>query len=179
MKAKVTLEAVRFGVRQRLTAVVTEFEYSHRFVDVMEKGAFHSLRHTHLFEPSGVGTLMTDVLEFEVPFGLFGRIVDRLILERYMRAFLRFRWHCRSFISFAGDFSSYQGVVQLLQVPEIAIIAWLHILAFDQLVGRMIYLENMERKTVHVTVQSICLFLTLLAGPVGYLLFTVLKWKRK
>lgn len=81
-------------------------------------------------------------------------------------------------ISFVNDFGSYEGVIQLLTVPEVAIIAWLHILAFDQLVGRMIYLENMERRRVHLIAQSICLFLTLMAGPVGYLLYTVLKRKR-
>lgn len=81
-------------------------------------------------------------------------------------------------ISFVNDFGSYQGVIQLLSVPEIAIIAWLHILAFDQLVGRMIYLENMERRLVHLIVQSICLFLTLMAGPLGYLLYTVLRRNR-
>jgi hypothetical protein len=81
-------------------------------------------------------------------------------------------------ISFVNDFGSYEGVIQLLTVPEVAIIAWLHILAFDQLVGRMIYMENMERRRVHLIAQSICLFLTLMAGPVGYLLYTVLKRKR-
>jgi hypothetical protein len=81
-------------------------------------------------------------------------------------------------ISFVNDFGSYEGVIQLLTVPEVAIIAWLHILAFDQLVGRMIYMENMERRRVHLIAQSICLFLTLMAGPVGYLFYTVLKRKR-
>lgn len=82
-------------------------------------------------------------------------------------------------ISFMNDFGSYEGVTQLLTVPEVAIIAWLHILAFDQLVGRVIYLENMERRGVHLIVQSLCLFLTLMAGPLGYLLYTILKRKRQ
>jgi hypothetical protein len=81
-------------------------------------------------------------------------------------------------ISFVNDFGSYEGVIRLLTVPELAIIAWLHILAFDQLVGRMIYMENMERRTVHLIVQSICLYLTLMAGPIGYLLYMVLKRNR-
>jgi hypothetical protein len=82
-------------------------------------------------------------------------------------------------ISFVNDFGSYEGVIQLLTVPEVAIIAWLHILAFDQLVGRMIYKENMERRTVHLIAQSICLFLTFMAGPIGYLLYMVLKRNRQ
>jgi hypothetical protein len=81
-------------------------------------------------------------------------------------------------ISFVSDFGSYKGVIELLKVPEVAIVAWLHILAFDQLVGRMIYMENMERRTVHLIAQSICLSLTLMAGPLGYLLYSVLKRNR-
>ncbi len=82
-------------------------------------------------------------------------------------------------ISFVSDFGSYDGVIQLLTVPEVAIIAWLHILAFDQLVGRMIYMENMEHRKVHLIVQSIFLYMTLMAGPLGYLLYTVFKRKRQ
>jgi ligand-binding SRPBCC domain-containing protein len=88
---KVIFEAVHFGLRQRLTAVITEFEYPSRFVDVMEKGAFRSLCHTHLFEKSEVGTIMTDILEYRVPFGRLGSMFDWLILRHYMRAFLRYR----------------------------------------------------------------------------------------
>jgi hypothetical protein len=82
-------------------------------------------------------------------------------------------------ISFVSDFGSYDGVIQLLTVPEVAIIAWLHILAFDQLVGRMIYMENMEHRRVHLIVQSICLYLTLMAGPLGYVIYIVLRRKQQ
>jgi ligand-binding SRPBCC domain-containing protein len=88
---KVIFEAVHFGLRQRLTAVITEFEYPTRFVDVMEKGAFRSLCHTHLFEKLEVGTTMTDILEYRAPVGWLGSLFDWLILRHYMRAFLRYR----------------------------------------------------------------------------------------
>ena len=77
---------------------------------------------------------------------------------------------------FAADFATYEGVVQLLKRPEVAVIAWIHILAFDQLVGRMIYLDNMEKKYVPVTVQSLFLFMTLMVGPFGYLAYAGVKW---
>jgi hypothetical protein len=82
-------------------------------------------------------------------------------------------------LSFTNGFGSYEGVLQLLTVPDLAIIAWLHILAFDQLVGRMIYMENMEHRKVHLILQSLCLYLTLMVGPIGYLLYIVLKKKRQ
>jgi ligand-binding SRPBCC domain-containing protein len=88
---KVIFEAVHLGVRQRLIAVITAFEYPYRFVDVMEKGAFRSLCHSHLFQKSEAGTTMTDILEYRAPFGWLGSLFDRLILRHYMRAFLRYR----------------------------------------------------------------------------------------
>src|SRR5690606_21074152 len=56
----VTFEAVHFGVRQRLTSKITEFDAPHRFVDEMVEGAFASLRHVHEFEARGEHTLMRD-----------------------------------------------------------------------------------------------------------------------
>jgi len=84
----VTFEAVHFGVRQRLTGQVVEMEIPHRFVDVMLRGAFAELRHTHEFLPEGTGTIMRDTLEWRAPLGPLGRLADALFLVRYMTKFL-------------------------------------------------------------------------------------------
>lgn len=84
----VTFEAVHFGIRQRLTAKITEYDRPHRFVDEMAQGAFKRLRHTHEFESAETGTLMRDTIEWEAPLGWIGRIADRLFLERHMQRFL-------------------------------------------------------------------------------------------
>jgi hypothetical protein len=80
------------------------------------------------------------------------------------------------------DFGSAEGVTRLLARQDVAMVAWIHILAFDQLVGLFIYRENMEHRYVPLPVQSILLFLTLMFGPVGFLayyLLRLLKRKRK
>ncbi|MFF2091144.1 SRPBCC family protein [Paenibacillus sp. NPDC058174] len=87
----VTFEATHFGVRQRLTSLISEFEPPHMFVDETLKGAFKSLRHIHEFKQIGNITVMSDTLHFEAPFGLLGRIVEALVLKRYMRRFLEHR----------------------------------------------------------------------------------------
>jgi hypothetical protein len=73
--------------------------------------------------------------------------------------------------AFIADFGSAEGVARLLARQEIAWVAWLHILAFDQVMGLLIYRENMRRRYVPVPVQSALLFLTLMFGPLGYLAF--------
>lgn len=84
----VTWEAVHLGVRQRLTAKIIEMDRPHKFTDVMVKGAFHSFTHTHEFIESGTGTIMKDVFSYKSPFGIIGKIADRLFLERYMNKFI-------------------------------------------------------------------------------------------
>ena len=84
----VTWEAVHLGVRQRLTAKIIEMDRPHTFTDVMVKGAFHSFTHTHEFVESGTGTIMKDTFAYKSPFGIIGKIADRLFLETYMRKFI-------------------------------------------------------------------------------------------
>jgi ligand-binding SRPBCC domain-containing protein len=85
---EVTWEARHLYVRQRLTSRITAFERPRMFVDEMQRGAFKSLRHLHLFLSEGDGTRMMDELSFTSPCGIFGRIADALLLESYMRRFL-------------------------------------------------------------------------------------------
>ena len=85
---QVTWEAVHFGVRQRLTSRISEFEPPHRFVDEMVRGAFRRIRHEHQFVPTTDGTLMIDVFDYTAPLGLLGRLADALFLRRYMTRLL-------------------------------------------------------------------------------------------
>ncbi len=84
----VTFEAVHFGVRQRLTSKIVEFDRPRRFVDVMVKGTFASLQHLHEFTADGAITLMRDTLVWRSPLRLLGMIADKLFVERHMRNFM-------------------------------------------------------------------------------------------
>ena len=84
----VTWEATHFGIRQKLTSKITEFERPNYFVDMQIKGIFKSLIHLHKFEKKEHGILMTDIFEFESPLGVIGRIFNKLILTDYLKKFL-------------------------------------------------------------------------------------------
>lgn len=81
----VTFEGIHFGVRQRLTVKVIEYDPPRRFVDEMIAGRFRSFIHIHEFEPIQDTTLLRDTLIWESPFGPIGKAFDKLVLERYMR----------------------------------------------------------------------------------------------
>ncbi len=84
----VTWRARHLGVWQHLTSRITKFERPFHFRDSMVRGAFHRFDHDHFFASQGEITLMRDVFDFQSPFGILGRGVDRLFLTDYMRRFL-------------------------------------------------------------------------------------------
>ena len=88
---EVTWEAVHFGVRQRLTSRVTCFDQPNHFRDEMTRGAFRSFVHDHYFRSLRGVVEMKDVVAFQSPLGLVGRIVDAVILERYLRKLIATR----------------------------------------------------------------------------------------
>lgn len=86
----ITFEGKHFGLRQRLTAKIVEFDRPNRFVDEMVSGAFKSLRHRHEFKADGATTIMTDTITWVSPLGLLGKQADILIAP-HLRSFLRRR----------------------------------------------------------------------------------------
>jgi hypothetical protein len=77
----------------------------------------------------------------------------------------------QSGFGFARDFGSAEGVTRLMARQDVALVAWIHILVFDQLVGIFIYRDNMRHRYVPLVVQSVILFLTFMFGPVGFLAY--------
>jgi len=84
----VTFEAVHFGVRQRLSSRIVEFDRPTRFTDEMVTGVFTSLRHVHEFMPEAGTVLMRDTLTWRSPLGPLGLLADALFVTRHLRAFL-------------------------------------------------------------------------------------------
>jgi Domain of unknown function (DUF4281) len=66
------------------------------------------------------------------------------------------------------------GVAALLGSPVGATVSWLHFLAFDLFVGRWIYLDGRERGAP-AWVMAPMLFLTLMLGPFGFLLYLIVR----
>ncbi|HJQ10379.1 MAG TPA: ABA4-like family protein [Gemmatimonadaceae bacterium] len=81
-------------------------------------------------------------------------------------------------LGFVREFGTAEGVAHLLSQADIAIIAWIHFLAFDQLVGIFIYRDNMHHRYVPIPVQSVILFFTFMLGPVGFLSYYLLRLAR-
>lgn len=71
-----------FGVRLRWVTRITVWEPEVRFVDEQESGPYARWRHTHFFVPEGSGTIMSDVVEYALPFGPLGSLAHALFIRR-------------------------------------------------------------------------------------------------
>jgi hypothetical protein len=66
----------------------------------------------------------------------------------------------------------------LLGTPEGTTVGWIHFLCFDLFVGRWIYLDSRTRNLSALLVSPV-LFLTLMFGPVGWLVYFLITQRMK
>lgn len=88
---EVTWRGRHFGVRQSFTSRITAFDRPAHFQDSMIRGAFRRFVHDHRFTSVEGSTLMEDVVDFAAPLGFLGRVVEGLVLNRYMMRLIRDR----------------------------------------------------------------------------------------
>jgi len=87
----VTWRAKHLGIYQNFTSKIIGCSKSDYFADEMLSGAFKSFKHEHFFTYNYGETILEDIMVYESPLGLLGRIVDYLFLENYMTYFLKKR----------------------------------------------------------------------------------------
>ena len=73
-----------------------------------------------------------------------------------------------------GGFSSLADVMKLFTNPYAALAGWIHYLAFDLFVGSWEVRDAGKRGISHWFVMP-CLVLTFLLGPIGFLLYRILR----
>jgi ligand-binding SRPBCC domain-containing protein len=88
---QVTRRAWHFGVPIRMTSRIVEMESPDYFVDEQVKGPFRRFRHVHEFSHHDGVTTMIDRIRFAAPLGPLGRLVEVLVLERYLKKLIQTR----------------------------------------------------------------------------------------
>ncbi|MDP9230613.1 MAG: ABA4-like family protein, partial [Bacteroidota bacterium] len=73
------------------------------------------------------------------------------------------------------SFGSLAGVMALFQNPRLLVAGWVHYLAFDLLTGVFIKNNSLKHGISHWLVIP-CLFFTFMLGPVGLLLYMIIRW---
>jgi ligand-binding SRPBCC domain-containing protein len=80
------------GFPMRWRTLIETWEPPFRFVDTQIRGPYALWHHTHEFVALADGsTEMTDVVRYRVPFGVLGLVMDKLLVNRDVRAIFDFR----------------------------------------------------------------------------------------
>jgi ligand-binding SRPBCC domain-containing protein len=78
-------------IHAKWTARIAEFEWNHHFADSQIKGPFKRFYHRHELNSetrTGVeGTVVKDVIEYDVGYGLIGRIAEKFIAGQMRQTF--------------------------------------------------------------------------------------------
>lgn len=92
LNEQVTWQARHLGKIRRHTSLITAMQPPVFFEDEMLQGDFKYFKHQHHFNTQGNDTtLMTDILDFRSPYGALGKMVDRVLMRRYLTRFLEER----------------------------------------------------------------------------------------
>ena len=72
------------------------------------------------------------------------------------------------------DFGSLSSVMSLFTLENAVMAGWVHYLAFDLLVGMWMLNQN-QKLGIHQLLMAPCLLATFMLGPVGFLLFMLIR----
>ncbi len=82
-------------LHEKWIALITDFTLNQSFRDTQKQGPFRRWVHTHSFEArteeGREGTLIHDVVEYEVGFGVIGTLLEKAMFQRMMRSTFDYR----------------------------------------------------------------------------------------
>jgi len=76
-----SLRIRQFGLPLHWIGIWEEAVPDERLVDGARKSPFRHWRHHHLFQADGDGTLMTDRVEYALPYGVIGLLLDLTVMK--------------------------------------------------------------------------------------------------
>ncbi len=74
-----------------------------------------------------------------------------------------------------SDFGSLEGVMRLFTNKTMVVAGWVHYLAFDLFIGVWIKKNSVKYSISHWLVIP-CLLFTFMLGPIGLLLYLLIRW---
>jgi uncharacterized membrane protein len=80
IKVKAKVGGTEFELEDECTELVENKKYSGR----QKGGSLKKMEHTDLVEPTETGTKLTRIVEYELPYSLLGKILDKLKVQKAM-----------------------------------------------------------------------------------------------
>lgn len=105
----VTWKARHLGKTRVLKVKISAMQSPLHFTDEMVEGDFREMKHEHHFKEIENGTILIDLFHFESPYGLIGRLFNKLYLTGYLKRLLEKR---NKMIKDFAESNQWQQVLQ-------------------------------------------------------------------
>ena len=80
------------GIPMEWMTEITHVEHMKMFVDEQRKGPYKLWHHQHHFKPIEGGVEMTDIVHYQLPFGILGEIGNSIIVKTKLKEIFGFRY---------------------------------------------------------------------------------------
>ncbi len=79
------------GFTTKWVSEITQVEHGHYFVDVQLFGPYALWHHKHFINPIEGGVIMEDIIDYKLPFGIFGQLAHPFIVKKQLKQIFKFR----------------------------------------------------------------------------------------
>lgn len=80
-----------FGIKTNWVSEITHVKEKEYFVDEQRVGPYVMWHHQHIIKPQGNKVLMKDIVSYQPPFALLGRIANKLMIESKLNEIFDYR----------------------------------------------------------------------------------------
>lgn len=84
----VTWRGKHFGIYLTHKSIISTMGIPSYFVDEMVEGTFKSFKHEHFFVQENGFVMMIDKIDYQTPYGIFGKLFDIIILKKHLTNFI-------------------------------------------------------------------------------------------
>ncbi|WP_407483485.1 SRPBCC family protein [Elizabethkingia anophelis] len=81
------------GIPLKWKTRITQVNYQKSFTDLQAKGPYRYWNHYHEFIENDKGVLMKDSVDYELPFGLLGKLAHSLFVHKRLKNIFEFRYN--------------------------------------------------------------------------------------
>ncbi|HAY3539220.1 SRPBCC family protein [Elizabethkingia anophelis] len=81
------------GIPLQWKTRITQVNYQKSFTDLQAKGPYRYWNHYHEFIENDKGVLMKDSVDYELPFGLLGKLAHSLFVHKRLKSIFEFRYN--------------------------------------------------------------------------------------
>jgi ligand-binding SRPBCC domain-containing protein len=79
------------GIKTTWVTEITQIKPLEFFIDEQRVGPYKLWHHQHHLTPTKTGTLMSDIVSYEPPFGLIGNLANSLIIKKKLEEIFSYR----------------------------------------------------------------------------------------